>query len=165
MPGLFDGTPLERPVTCEHCGQPLPGGATPGGACCRCPRDGTGQVVRTRDLHPRVRREKRHGKWCTIVADIGEPASAGGATDLKALLKLLRTGLGTGGGIAETEGRSELVLQGDHREAVVARLRGMGYQAKAAGDEAGRTGGWSRRADGAGRSLGCGRAGRGSKMT
>ena len=34
MPGLFDGTPLVRPVTCQRCGKPL--------ADCRCPRDAAG---------------------------------------------------------------------------------------------------------------------------
>lgn len=123
MPGLFAGTPLERPVTCEHCGRPLVGDDA-----CACPRDDAGRVVLPKQQHPRVRREKRRGKWCTIVADLD-----GQATDLKALLRTLRTGLGTGGGMADNGGVSELVIQGDHREAVVARLKEMGYQAKAAG--------------------------------
>ena len=37
MPGLFDGTPLQRPVTCEHCG--LTHGK------CTCPRNTDGKVA------------------------------------------------------------------------------------------------------------------------
>ena len=54
--------------------------------------------------------------------------------DAKALLKQLRTGLGTGGGLGDAkDGGGELVLQGDHRDAVVQRLVDMGYKAQAAG--------------------------------
>lgn len=101
MPGLFDGTPLEQPVTPEP--RPAPS--------------------------PRVRREKRRGKWCTVVAELGFSKD-----DAKALLKELRTGLGTGGGLGDAkDGAIELVLQGDHRDAVVERLKAKGYKAKAAG--------------------------------
>lgn len=71
-----------------------------------------------------MRREKRRGKWTTVVAQL-DPA----ATDLKGLLKELRTSLGTGGGITD----GELILQGDHRDAVVERLVSLGYKAKASG--------------------------------
>jgi translation initiation factor 1 len=130
MPGLFDGTPLQRPVTCEHCGKPLAAAAAPPGDtdACACPRDAAGDVKLPRHQHPRVRREKRRGNWCTIVADL-DPR----ATDLKALLKSLRTDLGAGGGLAGEPGSPELLIQGDHRDAVVARLRELGYHAKAAG--------------------------------
>ncbi|MEL7473332.1 MAG: translation initiation factor [Planctomycetota bacterium] len=116
MAGLFDGTPLERPVTCEHCSRPH--------GSCDCPRGADGRVRLARDQHPRVRRERRRGKWNTIVAEL-DPV----ATDLKDLLKALRTGLGTGGGITD----GELVIQGDHRDAVVKKLCELGYKAKASG--------------------------------
>lgn len=114
--GLFDGTSLERPVTCARCEKPVDR--------CGCPKDGAGNVCGPEDQSPRVRREKRRGKWCTVIAGLDE-----GATDQKALLSELRTLMGTGGGVSE----GELVLQGDHREAVVERLKAMGYKAKAAG--------------------------------
>lgn len=116
MPGLFDGTPLEQPVTCEHCRK------THGQ--CDCPRGADGKVLLPKAQHPRVRREKRRGKWCTVVAEL-DPV----ATDHKALLKVLRTALGTGGGLAD----GDLVIQGDHRDAIVAKLKSLGYQAKASG--------------------------------
>lgn len=83
-----------------------------------------GDVCQPSDQSPRVRREKRRGKWTTVVAELDPEA-----TDLKALLKQLRTSLGTGGGITD----GELILQGDHRDSVVDRLNAMGYKAKAAG--------------------------------
>jgi len=116
MSGLFAGTSLERPVTCERCGKVLDE--------CACPRDWAGEVCSHGDQSPRVRREKRRGKWCTVIAGLDAEA-----TDLKGLLKALRTGLGTGGGISD----GDLILQGDHRDAVVDRLVAMGYKAKAAG--------------------------------
>jgi translation initiation factor 1 len=115
MAGLFDGTALEQPVTCERCGKALD--------ACACPK------VDPKSLSPRVRREKRRGKWSTIVGELGLSKD-----DAKALLSVLRTGLGTGGGLGEgKDGAVELVLQGDHREAVVERLKAQGYKAKAAG--------------------------------
>ena len=109
--GLFDGTPLERPVASDDeepvgdrsksAGGPLPS-----------------------EQSPRVRRERRRGKWSTIVAGV-----EGGPAQQKALLKELRTRLGAGGGITD----GELILQGDHRDAVVERLVALGYRAKPAG--------------------------------
>lgn len=119
MPGLFHGTDLEQPVTCERCGREM--------AQCECPRDGAGKVVLPRSQQPRVRREKRRGKWCTVIAGLA-PA------DGQALLKSLKTALGTGGGVSEArDGSAEVIVQGDHRDVVVERLKEMGYQAKAAG--------------------------------
>jgi translation initiation factor 1 len=116
MPGLFHGTSLERPVTCPHCGLLT--------AECTCPRDATGQVRHPCDQHPRVRREKRRGNWTTIIADLDPQA-----TDLKALLKQLRTNLGTGGGLTD----NQIILQGDHKQAVIDQLIALGYKAKPAG--------------------------------
>ena len=129
--GLFDGTPLQQPITCEHCRKPLD---APDGDRCLCPRDAAGVLRLPRDQHPRVRREKRRGKWSTIISGLDD-AAAGGVTDRKALLKTLRTTLGTGGGLATTKDNDTdaLILQGDHRDAVVKHLCAMGYSAKAAG--------------------------------
>lgn len=124
MSGLFAGTPLERPVTCEHCNKQLD--------ACTCPRDASGNLALPKDIHPRIRREKRRGKWNTVITDLS-PTTDGGPTDLKALLKHLRTTLSTGGGIDTTGEQHALVLQGDHRDAVVAKLNAMGYSAKPAG--------------------------------
>jgi translation initiation factor 1 len=118
MPGLFDGTPLELPVNCDRCGREQ--------NVCACPtKPPTGQAhVAVSDQSPRVRRERRRGKWSTIIGGLqSEP------TTLKQLLSQFRTRLGVGGGLSN----GELVLQGDHREVVVEQLCAMGYQAKASG--------------------------------
>lgn len=133
MAGLFAGTSLEQPVTCEHCGQ----------ADCVCPKDAAGRPCLPKHQHPRVRREKRRGKWNTIIADAraapasSSPVSSAGATanhgDLRPLLKALRTKLGAGGGVSDSPAGPEIVIQGDHRDAVVAHLITLGYKAKPAG--------------------------------
>ncbi|MCA9311045.1 MAG: translation initiation factor [Phycisphaerales bacterium] len=116
MLGLFDGTPLQRPVTCAYCGRPC--------EQCACPRNAGGEVSPPQSQHPRVRRERRRGKWCTIIADLDLSPD-----DLKSLSKHLRSSLGTGGGITD----GELVIQGDHRDTIVSVLLAMGYKAKPAG--------------------------------
>lgn len=121
MPGLFDGTPLERPVTCATCGEAI--------QQCRCAKGADGKAIDPTKLAPRVRREKRCGKWCTVVAEHG--LNQDGA---KSLLKELRTTLGTGGGLGDTDAAGvQIVLQGDHRDAVVRALIDKGFRAKAAG--------------------------------
>lgn len=116
MPGLFAGTPLERPVTCERCGQPL--------STCACPRDASGKIMLPRHQNARVRREKRRGKFETVVAGLDERA-----TDLAGLLNELRASLGTGGTVSE----GEIEIQGDHRDTVLRLLTSRGYAAKLAG--------------------------------
>ncbi|MFI4882491.1 MAG: translation initiation factor [Phycisphaerales bacterium JB064] len=121
MPGLFDGTPLERPVTCAACGEAI--------EQCRCAKGADGTAIDPTKLAPRVRREKRRGKWCTVVAEHGLSQD-----DAKALLKELRTTLGTGGGLGDADAAGvQIVLQGDHRDAVVRALIEKGFRAKAAG--------------------------------
>lgn len=111
-------------MTCERCGAEL--------AACACPKDAEGNAVLPSDQHPRVRREQRRGKWATVITGL-DPV----ATDHKALLKELRTALGTGGGLTtvSNQGRDEqaIVLQGDHQSDAVERLVSMGYRAKQAG--------------------------------
>jgi translation initiation factor 1 len=114
--GLFDGTPLQRPVTCEACGKPLD--------ACTCPRDATGAICRPTDQPVRVRREKRRGKWMTVVYNL-DPA----ATDLKAMLKQFKAKCAAGGSVTP----DGIEIQGDHRDMLVEVLRAAGYPAKAAG--------------------------------
>jgi translation initiation factor 1 len=125
MSGLFAGTPLERPVTCERCEKPL--------ADCRCPRTASGGILLPKDQPARVRRERRGNKTVTVVAGL-DPA----ASDLPAMLKTLKARLGTGGTLSETrdqKGRTttELELQGDHRDKLVDLLKSLGYPAKPSG--------------------------------
>ncbi len=117
MAGLFDGTPLERPVTCERCGKIR--------KQCECPRGADGRVMLPQHQPVRIRRERRGGgKMVTIVSGL-DPR----ATKLALLLKELKTRLGAGGTI--NDGCIE--LQGDHRDVLVAIFIQRGYPAKSAG--------------------------------
>ncbi|XAL98574.1 translation initiation factor [Phycisphaeraceae bacterium D3-23] len=114
--GLFDGTSLERPTTCASCGKAL--------AQCACPRDAQGDVCTPKQQDARVRREKRRGKWVTVVYQL-DPS----ATDLKALAKQLKNKCSAGGSVTD----DGVEVQGDHRDRVVEYLKSLGYPAKPAG--------------------------------
>ena len=117
MPGLFDGTSLERPVTCEVCEQPLD--------TCTCPRDADGNVCRPKDQQVRVSREKRRkGKMVTVIRGLDPSASK-----LSDLLAQLKTACAAGGTISE----NAIEIQGDHRERVLSIMRELGYPAKQSG--------------------------------
>ena len=76
MSGLFAGTPLERPVTCEVCEKPLDE--------CACPRAEDGSVRLPRDQPAVVKMERRaRGKVVTTVRGLDPVAS-----DLPGLLKM-----------------------------------------------------------------------------
>ncbi|QDV73168.1 translation initiation factor [Botrimarina mediterranea] len=115
MPGLFAGTPFERPVTCDRCGR--------GVAACDCPAAAP-PPKSPKEFELRVRRERRRGKWCAVVAGLESDAAT-----QKSLLKELRSALGAGGGVSD----GELVLQGDCRDKVLQKLAALGYRAKPAG--------------------------------
>lgn len=116
MPGLFDGTQLEQPVTCPACGK--------ANECCACPRDADGELCQPKDQDARVRREKRRGKWVTVVTGLNPVA-----TDLKQLAKTLKAKCASGGSVTD----DGIEVQGDHRDTVVTYLQSLGYPAKAAG--------------------------------
>ena len=116
MAGLFAGTPLERPVTCERCGLPY--------GRCTCPRGSDGKILLPQDQKVRVQRESRRGKTVTVVTGLDPKASDPGA-----ILKQLRTALGAGG----TVDGGTIEVQGDHREKVLDHLRSLGYRPKASG--------------------------------
>ncbi len=114
MSGLFAGTPLERPVTCETCGKPLEE--------CGCPRDADGVVRLPSDQTATVRVEKRKkGKVVTTVTGLDPVAS-----DLATLVKTLRNRCGAGGTVRD----GSIELQGDHRDTVLETLASAGYCAK-----------------------------------
>ena len=89
MSGLFAGTPLERPVSCEQCHETLDD--------CVCPRDGAGRVLMPSKQSATVWCEKRRkGKVVTSVCGLDPVAS-----DLSALLHELKTKCGAGGTTTE----------------------------------------------------------------
>jgi len=125
MSGLFAGTSLEQPVTCERCGKTH--------ALCTCPRDRkTGRVLDPKDQQLRIQREKRRGKFTTVVTGFAPRSDR--SDDLPALLKLLKAELATGGTIdAANANAPTLEFQGDHRDRLVDYFKKRGYSAKAAG--------------------------------
>jgi translation initiation factor 1 len=116
MSGLFAGSQWERPVTCERCEKPLD--------ACACPRDAAGELKPPASQAVRVQREKRRGKYVTVVTGLDATAS-----DLPALARAFQKSFGVGG----TVKNDTIELQGDQRDAVVAELKALGYPAKAAG--------------------------------
>lgn len=118
MSGLFAGTSLERPITCERCEKPL--------AECKCAPQARqkASAIPPKDQPVRVRREKRRGKVVTVVGGL-DP----GSSDLAAMLKGFKGRLGAGGTVLD----DGFEVQGDHRDALVEALKAMGYPAKAAG--------------------------------
>lgn len=125
MSGLFSGTPLERPVTCERCQKPH--------AQCACPRGTNGKVLDPKDQPVRVRREQRRGKTVTVVTGLAQRSER--SNDLAELLTTLKKRHATGGSISSDPktGSPELELQGDHRDALVKHFQTLGYPAKPAG--------------------------------
>ncbi|MBN8596039.1 MAG: translation initiation factor [Planctomycetes bacterium] len=125
MSGLFAGTSLERPVTCERCGKTH--------AQCGCPRDrASGKVLDPKDQQIRIRREQRRGKFTTVIAGFAPRSDR--SDDLPAILKQLKAKFATGGTIDTTDAAAPtLELQGDHRDKVVEYFKGLGYPAKPAG--------------------------------
>lgn len=115
--GLFAGSRFERPVTCERCSVEV--------AACKCPRDAAGKLLLAAAQKVRVRREKRNGKFVTVITGLD-----GRANDLPAMLKQLKSSLGAGGTLNEA---NDLELQGDHAQAMVDRFRKLGFDAKRAG--------------------------------
>ncbi len=84
--------------------------------------------VRTRQQNTPVLvmldRKGRGGKSVSVIKQVMSPAAG-----KDALLKLLKTKLGTGGTIKD----GDIEIQGDHRDVIVAILKELGYQAKRAG--------------------------------
>jgi translation initiation factor 1 len=72
----------------------------------------------------RLDRKGRGGKSVTLIEGIQRTGKDG-----EALLRKLKTRLGTGGALKE----DALEIQGDHRDAVISLLHDMGYRPKRAG--------------------------------
>ena len=85
-------------------------------------------VIRSRQLNTPVivalERKGRGGKTVSLVKQVMSPPQG-----KQALLKLLKTKLGTGGALKG----DEIEIQGDHRDAIVALHKELGYQANRSG--------------------------------
>lgn len=82
--------------------------------------------TRQRNQPVRVAKERagRGGKTVSVIHGVMSPPAG-----KEALVKLLKTRLGTGGAVKG----DTIEIQGDHREKIVAILNELGYKAKAAG--------------------------------
>jgi translation initiation factor 1 len=69
-------------------------------------------------------RKRRVGKSVTVVEGMQMPQK-----EMKALLKQLKAGLGTGGAVKDTS----IEIQGEHCDALMAALEKMGYRPKRSG--------------------------------
>jgi translation initiation factor 1 len=90
---------------------------------CTCKNDPS---VPSKSSVVRVSRETkgRRGKGVTKISDL--PLDENGLMELATKLK---TRLGTGGTVKD----SQIEIQGDHRDRIIAELEGLGYQAKRTG--------------------------------
>jgi translation initiation factor 1 len=110
---LFEGTPWDRPPTCERCGQLE--------SACNCPPLPP-QYLPPEKQTARVQVEKRKaGRMMTVVRGLA-PA----ANDLAALLTQLKNACGAGGTIKD----DTLEIQGDQRAKVSEALKNLGYKVK-----------------------------------
>jgi translation initiation factor 1 len=84
--------------------------------------------VRSRQLNTPVLvmldRKGRGGKSVSVIKQVMSPTAG-----KEALLKLLKTKLGTGGTLKD----GDIEIQGDHRDTIVGILKELGYQAERAG--------------------------------
>ena len=108
--GLFDGTILERPVTCERCGKDL--------KVCRCPPVDT--LPEKQILTIRLEK-RRKGKVVTVIDGFDCSES-----QLRETLSALQSQCGSGGSVAE----SAIELQGDHVAKLPKLLTTRGYRIK-----------------------------------
>lgn len=109
--GLFDGTPLERPVLCDRCNALE--------AECECPEpEETIDRMPPEKQKARIAIEKRKkGKVVTVVRGLH-------AADLPDLLTDLKSKCGAGGAIKE----GSIEIQGKHPDRVQSELKSKGYR-------------------------------------
>lgn len=111
---LFEGTPFDRPPTCERCGELE--------SVCTCPPVPAPppQRIAPEKQTAKVAVEKRQkGKQVTVVRGL----SAYG-NDLPELLTRLKTSCGAGGTVKD----ESLEIQGNHVERIRQVLREIGYR-------------------------------------
>src|SRR5690606_22870760 len=111
--GLFDGTPLQRPLVCETCGRP------PAECACQPPAE-----VRTppqQQTAVLAVEKRRKGKVVTVVRGLADEGD-----HLSEVLTALKSRCGAGGSIQD----AELEIQGRQIERVRAALESLGYQVR-----------------------------------
>ncbi|GAB5402673.1 MAG: stress response translation initiation inhibitor YciH [Aureliella sp.] len=111
--GLFDGTPLERPVLCDECMLPE--------ADCKCPPK-VEPDTRPEKQRLKIRVDKRkRGKLVTVITGFSCRNE-----QMQATLTRLKDSLGTGGTIQD----KTLELQGDQTKRCAQECKKLGYVVK-----------------------------------
>jgi translation initiation factor 1 len=106
--GLFDGTPLERPVLCDRCHADL--------KVCKCPPPDV--APEKQKLKVQIEKRKK-GKLVTTVAGF-----SGSENQKREILVALKNSCGAGGCLSE-EG---IEIQGDHEQRIRRQLTDMGFR-------------------------------------
>ncbi len=104
--------------------EPSPAGETKKAALPANPAAPLPTLQQNKPVRVSLDRKGRGGKAVSVIVGVMSPPQS-----KQALLKLLKTKLGTGGTIKD----DTLEIQGDRRDDIVALLNDLGYQAKRAG--------------------------------
>ena len=113
--GLFDGTPLERPVLCERCGLDVK-------ECTCAPLKESSEIpdVEPRQQRLKIRVEKRkRGKTVTVIAGL-----LGSQQQRTRVLKQLKDSCGAGGTMSD----DRIEIQGEHTDNVRRLLKDLGFR-------------------------------------
>ena len=111
---LFEGTPLDRPPTCERCGKLE--------SDCECPPlpPPPKQCTPPEQQRARISLEKRKkGKVVTVIRGL-----AAAENDLPELLQQLKNACGAGGAVKG----DTIEIQGDHQQRIREQLTAQGYR-------------------------------------
>jgi len=108
---------------CRKCGKPAPG--------CKCKKKKPATTNKSQSGFPddgtvRIRREVKGRKGKTATVIIGIPLDD---NDLKKFAKALKQRCGTGGSVKD----GVIIIQGDHRQTLLDKIRKQGYDAKITG--------------------------------
>lgn len=113
----------EKGQICPECGRPV--------AACACPKKQKGKLGKQTKNSAntgivRIQREVKGRKGKTVTAVIGIPL---GGEELQQFAKTLKQRCGAGGSIKD----GVIIIQGDHRQILLAEIQKHGYTAKLAG--------------------------------
>ena len=110
---LFEGTPFDRPLRCETCGEL--------DEECTCPPERPAKIPPEQQTARLSIEKRKKGKTVTVVRGLSAEGS-----DLSELLTQLKSSCGAGGAIKD----DVLEIQGKQLDRVREVLRGIGYRVK-----------------------------------
>jgi translation initiation factor 1 len=110
---LFEGTRYDQPPKCDRCGALE--------ADCTCPPPPAARIPSQKQVARLAVEKRRKGKVVTVIRGL-----SAAATDLPALLSLLKSQCGAGGTLDD----ECLEIQGRHVDRIRAALSDFGYRVK-----------------------------------